>query len=84
MGLERENIAVTPEERRLVAYHEGGHAVVAAVLPIRLAARDARPRAVRFRIQLQGLLIRNTSLLGSPGLLKHRSQFGPSSRVLRN
>ena len=33
MGLERENIAVTPEERRLVAYHEGGHAVVAAVLP---------------------------------------------------
>lgn len=33
MGLERENIAITPEERRLVAYHEGGHAVVAAVLP---------------------------------------------------
>jgi ATP-dependent Zn protease len=33
MGLERENIAVTSQERRLVAYHEGGHAVVAAVLP---------------------------------------------------
>ena len=33
MGLERENIAVTNEERRLLAYHEGGHAVVAAVLP---------------------------------------------------
>jgi cell division protease FtsH len=33
MGLERENIAMTREERRLVAYHEGGHAVVAAVLP---------------------------------------------------
>jgi cell division protease FtsH len=33
MGLERENIAITPEERRLLAYHEGGHAVVAAVLP---------------------------------------------------
>jgi cell division protease FtsH len=33
MGLERENIAITPQERRLVAYHEGGHAVVAAVLP---------------------------------------------------
>ena len=33
MGLERENIAITREERRLVAYHEGGHAVVAAVLP---------------------------------------------------
>jgi cell division protease FtsH len=33
MGLERENIAITPQERRLVAYHEGGHAVVAVVLP---------------------------------------------------
>jgi cell division protease FtsH len=33
MGLERENIAMTREERRLVAYHEGGHAVVAALLP---------------------------------------------------
>ena len=33
MGLERENIVVTDEERRLLAYHEGGHAVVAAVLP---------------------------------------------------
>jgi cell division protease FtsH len=33
MGLERENIAMTREERRLVAYHEGGHAVVAAILP---------------------------------------------------
>jgi cell division protease FtsH len=33
MGLERDSIVMTPEERRLVAYHEGGHAVVAAVLP---------------------------------------------------
>lgn len=33
MGLERENIAITDEERRLLAYHEGGHAVVAVVLP---------------------------------------------------
>ena len=33
MGLERENIAITSEERRLLAYHEGGHAVVAALLP---------------------------------------------------
>lgn len=33
MGLERENIAITSEERRLLAYHEGGHAVVAAILP---------------------------------------------------
>jgi cell division protease FtsH len=33
MGLERENIAVTDEERRILAYHEAGHSVVAAVLP---------------------------------------------------
>ena len=33
MGLERENLFVTDEERKLLAYHEGGHAVVAAVLP---------------------------------------------------
>jgi cell division protease FtsH len=33
MGLERENIAITDEERRLLAYHEAGHSVVAAVLP---------------------------------------------------
>ena len=33
MGLERENVAITSEERRLLAYHEGGHAVVAAILP---------------------------------------------------
>ncbi len=33
MGLQRENIAITPEERKLLAYHEGGHAVVAAILP---------------------------------------------------
>jgi len=33
MGLERENIVVTDEERRLLAYHEAGHAVVAVLLP---------------------------------------------------
>lgn len=33
MGLERENMLITGEERRILAYHEGGHAVVAAVLP---------------------------------------------------
>jgi len=33
MGLERETLALTDEECRLLAYHEGGHAVVAAVLP---------------------------------------------------
>jgi cell division protease FtsH len=32
MGLERENLALNDDERRLLAYHEGGHAVLAAVL----------------------------------------------------
>ena len=32
MGLERENLALDDEERKLLAYHEGGHAVLAAVL----------------------------------------------------
>jgi len=33
MGLERENLELTDEEMRLIAYHEAGHAVVAALLP---------------------------------------------------
>jgi cell division protease FtsH len=33
MGLERENLAMTEEECKLLAYHEAGHAVVAAVSP---------------------------------------------------
>lgn len=33
MGLERKNLALTDEECKLLAYHEGGHAVTAALLP---------------------------------------------------
>ncbi len=33
MGLERESVALTDQECELLAYHEGGHAVLAAVLP---------------------------------------------------
>jgi cell division protease FtsH len=33
MGLERENLTLTDDECRLLAYHEGGHAVIAALLP---------------------------------------------------
>lgn len=33
MGLERESLALTETELRILAYHEAGHAVVAAVLP---------------------------------------------------
>jgi cell division protease FtsH len=33
LGLERENMALTDEECKLLAYHEAGHAIVAAILP---------------------------------------------------
>jgi cell division protease FtsH len=33
MGLERENLTMTEREAKVLAYHEAGHAVVAAVLP---------------------------------------------------
>ena len=33
MGLERNTIVLTPEEKSLIAYHESGHALVAAHLP---------------------------------------------------
>ncbi len=33
LGLKRHGLALTPEEKRMVAYHEAGHAVVGALLP---------------------------------------------------
>lgn len=33
MGLERRNLALTADETRMIAYHESGHALLAAVLP---------------------------------------------------
>ncbi|MCB0061583.1 MAG: ATP-dependent zinc metalloprotease FtsH, partial [Caldilineaceae bacterium] len=33
MGLERESLILTDHERKLVAYHEAGHAITAAILP---------------------------------------------------
>lgn len=33
MGLERKGVVLEEEEKRLIAYHEAGHAIVAAVLP---------------------------------------------------
>ena len=33
MGARRESLVLTTEEKRATAYHEGGHAVLATVLP---------------------------------------------------
>ncbi len=33
MGLERRNLLISDEEKRIIAYHEAGHAIVAASLP---------------------------------------------------
>ncbi|MDP3481559.1 MAG: ATP-dependent zinc metalloprotease FtsH [Desulfoprunum sp.] len=33
MGLERRNAAINEQERRVIAYHEAGHAIVARLLP---------------------------------------------------
>ncbi len=33
LGLERKNSAINEQERRIIAYHEAGHAIVASLLP---------------------------------------------------
>ena len=33
MGLERKNLKISDEERKIIAYHEAGHAILAATLP---------------------------------------------------
>lgn len=33
MGLKREGLSLSDEEKKILAYHEAGHAVVAAVMP---------------------------------------------------
>ncbi len=56
MGLERESVALTDEECELLAYHEGGHAVLAAVLahadPIHKVTIVPRGRAMGVTQQL--------------------------------
>ena len=52
MGVERKSLTMTEHERITCAYHESGHAVVAALLPARRSAAQghdhpARPRARR-------------------------------------
>ncbi len=56
MGLERESLALTEEERRMLAYHEAGHALLAAVLentdPIHKVTIVPRGRAMGVTQQL--------------------------------
>lgn len=56
MGLVREGMALTEDDKKLLAYHEGGHAIVAAVLPhsdpLHKVSIIPRGRAMGVTIQL--------------------------------
>ena len=56
MGAERESLVMTEEEKRLTAYHEGGHAIVAlhvaATDPVHKATIIPRGRALGMVMQL--------------------------------
>jgi len=56
MGLKREGMALTDEEKKMLAYHEGGHAVVAATLehtdPLHKVTIIPRGKAMGVTIQL--------------------------------
>jgi cell division protease FtsH len=50
MGAERRSMAMTEEEKKLTAYHEAGHAIVASTcrLPIRSTRRRSSRAAARW------------------------------------
>jgi cell division protease FtsH len=50
MGAERRSMAMTEEEKKLTAYHEGGHAIVALNVPrlTRCTRRRSSRAAVRW------------------------------------
>jgi cell division protease FtsH len=43
-GLEKKNRLLIPKERRIVAYHELGHAIVAMALPFFTMSQVPEPR----------------------------------------
>jgi cell division protease FtsH len=78
LGLEREGLSLTREECRQLAFHEGGHAVVAAVLPRAdpvhkvsivprgraLGGTQQLPRRDRYVVSREFLLDRMAVMLG--------------------
>jgi len=78
MGLERRNAAINEQERRVIAYHEAGHAIVARFLPetdrlhkitiiprgITLGLTQQNPVEERYTYSLVYLLNRIKVLLG--------------------
>jgi cell division protease FtsH len=78
MGLERKNAAINEQERRIIAYHEAGHAIVARLLPetdglhkitiiprgIALGLTQQIPVEERYTYSLDYLLNRIKVLLG--------------------
>lgn len=78
MGLERKNAAINEQERRIIAYHEAGHAIVARLLPetdtlhkitiiprgIALGLTQQVPMGERYTYSLLYLLNRIKVLLG--------------------
>ena len=78
MGAERKSMAMTDEEKKLTAYHEGGHAIVALTVPstdpVHKATIIPRGRALgmvmqlpegdRYSMRLQQMTSRLTILMG--------------------
>ncbi len=78
MGAERKSMAMTEEEKKLTAYHEGGHAIVALTVPstdpVHKATIIPRGRALgmvmqlpegdRYSMRLQQMTSRLTILMG--------------------
>lgn len=78
LGLERKNAAINEQERRIIAYHEAGHAIVAKLLPdtdelhkitiiprgLALGLTQQIPIEERYTYSLEYLLNRIKILLG--------------------
>ncbi|OQX89659.1 MAG: cell division protein FtsH [candidate division Zixibacteria bacterium 4484_93] len=78
MGVERKTLVITPEEKKVIAYHEAGHALVAKLLPgaepvykvtiiprgVSLGVTHLLPRSDRYTYSRSYLVTQLTQLLG--------------------